>query len=210
MSHNWEHYQRLGILYTTQLRLGVHKPGSNAPGFVFMKIVINIPQLNIETIKQKFERRLKIHEEIDYFLSKKYQKDIFARQSLYDLVRSSKLSQVESITMEHLKSYLAYIQASTGSNFLIQRHLMYLRGLLKYYKHPLRYTVHDFDIVENCQQVCIITPMAQKRKVGQPMNREAVLQVKKLRNKNKLTFREIASKMNKDLKTVYRWYSYTV
>jgi DNA-directed RNA polymerase specialized sigma24 family protein len=42
------------------------------------------------------------------------------------------------------------------------------------------------------------------------MNLKAIERVKELRDSKGLSFREIAKLMDSDVKTVYRWYSYTV
>lgn len=47
------------------------------------------------------------------------------------------------------------------------------------------------------------------KKLGRPLKLTEIKKVHTLR-KNGMTFREIAAKMNSDVKSVYRWYSYPV
>lgn len=95
--------------------------------------------------------------------------------------------------------------------------IAYMQALRKFFRHHRGQNVLKADLIKdnplNSVDINVIIPPMQKYqkgKPGRPKDLKSIQKVKLLREEGKLSFREIARALNKDLRQVYVWYNYKV
>lgn len=140
----------------------------------------------------------------------RYNKDWY---ELREFAASVKRERIEEYTLEDIQSFYKHILA-TRTPFTAVKYMQVLR---KFFRHYRGQNVLRADLIKdnplNSVDIKVIIPVMQKYqkgKPGRPKDLKSIQKVKLLREEGKLSFREIARALNKDLRQVYVWYNYKV
>lgn len=140
----------------------------------------------------------------------KYNKD---RHTLLEFAENSKRDCIEQCTLNDIKAFYRHIIA-TRTPFTAIGYMQALRKFFRYYRgQNVLPAVLIKDNPLNSVDIKVIMPVMQKYqkgKPGRPKDLKSIQKVKLLREEGKLSFREIARALNKDLRQVYVWYNYKV
>lgn len=139
-----------------------------------------------------------------------YNKDT---QILLEFARNVGKERIEECTLNDIQSFYKHILA-TRTPFTA---VMYMQKLRKFFRQHRGENVLSPDQIRdnplNSVDIKDIIPIMQKYqkgKPGRPKDLKSIQKVKLLREEGKLSFREIARALNKDLRQVYVWYNYKV
>lgn len=161
----------------------------------------------------------KIFVQIDIYLqSKEKHNQIISpeeRQSLISLAKQCKRQEIGEITIDDLEQYRQYLYKKYQGQYYQIEVMKYIRCLFRYYARIGETNIIPESITEkglfslfSVVKSDILFDMKTTKKMGRPLDIKTAEKIRHLRDNAKLSFREIARALNKDVANVHRWYNY--
>lgn len=121
---------------------------------------------------------------------------------------------INDITPEKIETYHQFLKTTIASQFVPTQHMRAIRAFIRFHKHdteiiPDKITNTGIEDLKDVGRILPEVPTTRPR-VGRPMNVELVKKVKRLRDKENLSFRAISKALGKDVKNVYLMYKYKI
>lgn len=120
---------------------------------------------------------------------------------------------IEDIHKEDLQKYYEYVNTIENTKYFINETMKDIRVMYRWFK-ARRFNVVDPDIIGErgltveAKSDTLDYMTEPKTRIGRPPKIELIKKVKSLRDINKLSFREIARVIRKDVSQVHVWYYY--
>lgn len=119
---------------------------------------------------------------------------------------------IEEITPEDIQKYYEHIITTENTKYFIQLGMKDVRVMFRWFK-ARKYKVVEPDLIGEegltiKSENAIIEDMTAMKRMGRPPKTKLIEKVKSLRDINKLSFREIARVVKKDVSQVHVWYYY--
>jgi hypothetical protein len=163
----------------------------------------------------------KIFVQIDIYLQSKEKHNQIVtaeeRQALLSFAKQCKRQEIGEITIEDLQKYREYLSNKYPGQYSVICFMKYIRQFFKYYARigetiiiPDSITEKGLFTLFSVVKSDILFDMKTPKKMGRPLDVKTAQKIRHLRDNAKLSFREIARALNKDVANVHRWYNYPI
>ena len=162
----------------------------------------------------RFKAKSKIQFQLEEYIEWKSRFSLYSAKMhnnvVKEFIKFSNLLDVREVKTDHIKKYEKYI-INQITQYSFHGRMRAIRCFLRFHRRWLdfnpNYILDDgLDLQKSLEQISI-DPMTEIRKQGRPFeNKDLALKIYKLRSKGDLTFRQIGTVLDKDVKTIYRLY----
>lgn len=172
---------------------------SITPGFY----VMNFKFLRVKT---------KIQVQVEEYIAWKKIRGVSVSHNIHQFVNYLAKDSVEDIFPKDIQRYYHHLCEKENAKFFIHMAMKDVRVMFRWFK-TRKYNVLEPDVIGNegltfNLEDAIIDYMPKIKRMGRPPKVSLIEKVKSLRDINKLSFREIARVIKKDVSQVYVWYYY--
>lgn len=162
----------------------------------------------------KFERKPLYHQ-IDEYIEWKSQFSFSASEEqkyLYHFAEKCNKEKVQYMSLNDIEEYRRYLLDSNTCRtpFGLESHIKALRCFFRYFKMRKYITFSPSLITADGVLIKEQESEENIKKRGRPLDIETIKLVKKLRNRHRLSFRAIATVLEKDVSMVHKWYKYQI
>lgn len=160
--------------------------------------------------------KTRLEYQIDEYLTWKGKFSLLSAQTHGDVLSNfvkkfKKYKAISEITLDDIHAF--YNDLNSATPFTRIKAMEAIRGFMRYFKSKKQHEIDPNSItnqgvihLQSVGKSVKITPMNVK-KLGRPANTVLARKVKRLRDIEGLSFRSIGKALNKDVKSIYRWYT---
>jgi hypothetical protein len=164
--------------------------------------------MNLKFLKVKTKLQVQASEYVNW----KKERGSNVAESIADFIEFVKKNSIEEVRPVDIINYYAHIKEKLDAKYFVNLAMKDLRVMFRWFK-ARKYDVIDPDIIGDNGltfelEGAIIPQMTETKRLGRPPKIEIIKKVKSLRDINKLSFREIARVVKKDVSQVHVWYYY--
>lgn len=126
---------------------------------------------------------------------------------IWNFARRIEKKEIKDIEPSDLITYFEYLRTIHNTQHSLNEAVKAIRCFIRYYRARKYTTLNADDIQVDLSEHCdILKPMKTKKKLGRPLDIETRNKVAELRRTTKLSFRQIARVVEKDVSQVHYYY----
>jgi arsenate reductase-like glutaredoxin family protein len=159
-----------------------------------------------------FKVKTKLQYQVEDYLRHKKERGVDVSDTIVTFVDYVKKCAVEEILPDDIQNFYLHLKEKENTKYFISQNMKDVRVMFRWFK-ARKHNVVEPDIIgeeglTNANINAIMEQMEAKVRIGRPPKVELIKKVKSLRDTNKLSYREIARVLRKDVSQVYVWYKY--
>lgn len=159
-----------------------------------------------------FRVKTKIQVQVEEYIAWKKSRGVNVSETLSEFIKYIQKEDIEAIRPEDIQRYYYRLKEIENAKYFIMLAMKDIRVMLRWFK-ARKHNVMDPDMIGNKGltfdlENAMIDDTMQIKKTGRPPKVALIKKVKSLRDINKLSFREIARVIKKDVSQVHVWYYY--
>lgn len=162
-----------------------------------------------------FKIKTKIQLQVEAYIAWKKSKGVTVSDTIIDFIKYARKENIESINPRNIQNYYLSIKDVVEGKYFLQQAMKDIRVMFRWFK-ARKFHVIDPNIIGDkgltfeLEDDILDSIMEEKPRIGRPPKVALINKVKSLRNINKLSFREIARVIRKDVSQVHVWYYYNL